>query len=207
MKEWQQTRSGRKVYPLAFTDEMLDWGDVGHALGNICRYTGHTSGFYSVAEHCCHVSDLLVDELKLAGLVHDAAEAYITDLPAPIKHLELLMPYVAAELRIEKVMADRLGLQFPWRPEVKTADMVVYAAEVRELMQPKHPDWVVPADWLLSISARIGCWSPERASKEWKWRFNQLYQKEESHGKLLRFARRRGQEREGGARHGVVGGV
>ncbi len=197
------------MFPLAFTDEMLDWGDVGHALGNICRYTGHTSGFYSVAEHCCHVSDLLVDELKLAGLVHDAAEAYITDLPSPIKHLELMMPYVAAEQRIEKVMADRLGLQFPWRMEVKTADMMVYAAEVRELMQPKHPDWEVPAvpeDWLLSISARIGCWSPERASREWTWRFNELHREEQKNGKLLQFARRR-QEPGGDTRHGVVRGV
>jgi len=218
-KEWQQTRSGRQAYPLAFTDEMLAWTDVGHALGNICRYTGHTEEFYSVAEHCCLVSDLLGRlavnpelgrSLTLAGLVHDAAEAYITDLPSPIKHLECFRPYVEAEQRIEAVMAARLGLEFPWSPMVKQADNIVYVAEVRRLMSPKHPDWGLPpvpeqaVEWMLN---RISLWSPAEATRQWTSRFNELTEDDdETYGKVLQFTPR-GQKPGGDPRDRVVGGL
>ena len=74
--EWIITASGKRFYLRRPTPADIDAGDVAHALAHICRFNGHTREFYSVAQHSILVSRLLPDELKLAGLLHDAAEAY-----------------------------------------------------------------------------------------------------------------------------------
>lgn len=83
-------RSGRKFHPFAPRIQDLHIEDIAHALSNLCRFAGHTSEFYSVAQHSVYVA--MAVELAggspievLAGLLHDAPEAYIIDLPTPIK--------------------------------------------------------------------------------------------------------------------------
>jgi 5'-deoxynucleotidase YfbR-like HD superfamily hydrolase len=59
--------------------------DITHALSQRCRYAGHTPGFYSVAQHLVLCSDQalkLCPDLALTALMHDASEAYLSDLPA-----------------------------------------------------------------------------------------------------------------------------
>ncbi|MEM4379972.1 MAG: hypothetical protein QXL01_04720, partial [Thermoplasmatales archaeon] len=85
MEPWIETYSGKKFDYLAQSE--LDIEDIAHALSNLCRFNGHTRVFYSVAEHSVNVSSMVPPELKIAALLHDAAEAYIGDVPSPLKQL------------------------------------------------------------------------------------------------------------------------
>lgn len=84
---WMLTHSGRKMDLAAPASHAVHTSDISHALGNLCRFGGHTRSFYSVAQHSVLVATLLPDELKLAGLLHDAAEAYLGDVIQPLKLL------------------------------------------------------------------------------------------------------------------------
>src|ERR1039457_118422 len=81
------TFSGLRFWPLDPNPEKILIDDIAHALAHQCRFGGHASRFYSVAEHSVHVSRLCPPEDALWGLLHDASEAYLVDLPRPLKQL------------------------------------------------------------------------------------------------------------------------
>jgi hypothetical protein len=111
---------------------------IAAALSKICRFTGHVSRFYSVAEHCVRASYLVPDEDRLEALMHDAAEAFVVDLPTPLKRM--LPDYMAIDHEVEQVVAERFGLRWPWPASVKHADLVMLATEARDLL-PRHEPW------------------------------------------------------------------
>lgn len=122
--------------------------DIAHGLAHTCRYAGQCDGFYSVAEHSVLVSQN-VDHSQLAALFHDAAEAFVGDMSGPLK--QLLPAFKEIEKRIERVIFDRLGIDWPAPAEVKYADYSVMAAEQEVLMPTGTNEWlqdlnVVPAD-------------------------------------------------------------
>lgn len=90
--------------------------DMAHALSNLCRYAGQAKKFYSVAEHCVLLSR--ADNMPgtpLARLLHDAVEAYVVDLPRPLKNL--LPNYKHIENEIAVVIAEKYGVDFgPVKP-------------------------------------------------------------------------------------------
>ena len=113
--------------------------DIAHALSKICRFTGHTKQFYSVAEHSFRVSDAVFSstgDLRLGyyGLLHDAHEAFVGDISTPLKRL--LPDYVRLEeiARCEVSSVFGLGYQVP--PIVKLFDSILLATEKRDLLYP-----------------------------------------------------------------------
>jgi hypothetical protein len=82
--------------------------DIAYGLGRVCRFAGHTSRFYSVAEHCVHVARLVPLELGRAALLHDGSEALIHDISRPLK--AMLPEYKVIEGRIEIDLARRFAL-------------------------------------------------------------------------------------------------
>jgi len=79
------TYTGKKFHYLNPSLGEVDIIDIAHHLSLKCRFIGACKQFYSVAEHCVRVSYILSPELQLSGLLHDATEAYIPDIPRPIK--------------------------------------------------------------------------------------------------------------------------
>jgi uncharacterized protein len=108
------------------TPEDIDIRDIAHALSRLCRYNGHCGGFISVARHSIWVSDVLPRELALWGLLHDAPEAYLGDMTRPVKRQEAMEEFRAADERLEQVVAEKFGLEYPMPIEVHEADMYVF---------------------------------------------------------------------------------
>lgn len=131
------TFTGRVISPLKPRPEQICIEDIAHALGNTCRFSGHTSRYISVAEHCIRVSRVLrklSPAMGMLGLLHDATEAYLTDIPRPYKHL--LVGYKEYETALANCIFEALGMPFrePFGAEVKDADELLLAVEQYELM-------------------------------------------------------------------------
>ena len=136
MSSWILTYSGKLFWTLEPRVEDLDIHDIAHALSYQCRFNGHCKYFFSVAQHAVMVSNIVPAEYALWGLMHDASEAYIPDMPGPTKRH--LPEFQRVEEAILKVIAEWQGLPYPIPKEVKVGDNVSLATEYRDLM-PKSP--------------------------------------------------------------------
>ena len=153
------TFTGRLFWPLNPKLEDINLLDICHALGNQCRFTGHTWEFYSVAEHSCRVHDILPDELKLAGLLHDASEAFLMDLARPVKEQESMEFFRKAEDKIMYLMAIKFGFSYPFESEIKKADKILLNTEYRDLMtknELRESDF----NGVEPLASRIHPWTP-----------------------------------------------
>jgi uncharacterized protein len=164
---WIETFSGKRFDLLHPTPESVDVADIAHALARINRYTGHTNGAYSVAEHALHVCRRVVDlypdrdkhaALHALALHHDSGEYVIGDVSAPMKWLLRRMcldrtaecgPDVRSDLdiiedRVQSTILTALGLPRP-TPEqkaiIKAADLYMLQVERWSLLPNagKHP--------------------------------------------------------------------
>lgn len=125
--DWMQTHSGRRFYPLDPRADEIASADIAHALSLLCRYAGHVDRFYSVAEHCVLLSEWVAPENALAALLHDATEAYVVDVPRPLKRY--LAEYRAIEDGVWVAVAARFGISAEMPAEVKEADTRILLTE------------------------------------------------------------------------------
>lgn len=111
--------------------------DIAHALSNICRFGGHTRKFYSVAEHSTRVAlEMNSRQLQLTALLHDAAEAYLGDIPRPIK--KYLPGYEMMERRVMEAIARKFKTQYPLPKAVKEADNFLLETEYVQLVMQQE---------------------------------------------------------------------
>ncbi|WP_395026559.1 hypothetical protein [Comamonas odontotermitis] len=113
--------------------------DVAHALSNLCRFTGHSRNFYSVAQHAVLVSHLVPPELAYQALHHDDVEAVMGDVSSPLK--KLLPEYKKLEREIEAVILFQRGIFSPMPDAVKRADLIALRTEQRDLMPAIGGSW------------------------------------------------------------------
>lgn len=136
-----ETASGKKVFFLEPDPEQIDIRDIALALSRIPRFNGHTHRFYSVAEHCWTGSRFIEDKYKLHFLLHDATEAYLCDIPSPIK--QYLPDYKKIEEGLEKAIADKFALDFPSPAVVKYMDLVMLSVEAQNLIESRGNNWQI----------------------------------------------------------------
>jgi len=123
--------------------------DIAHALSLNCRFNGQVKEFYSVAEHSVRLTEEIPTSypscFKLAALLHDAAEAYLGDVIAPLK--KFLPVYTNIETCTQRVIAKAFNLlihNFDYTM-IKQLDRVMLVTEARDLMHPRffeiHKGW------------------------------------------------------------------
>jgi len=179
---WITTVSGRKIAPFDPKPEQFEISDLAHSLSRQCRFGGHIEPFYSVAQHSVYV--MRATKLSMAkywGLMHDASEAVITDLPTPIKRY--IPDYEAAEDKIQRVISRRFHI--PRGPTVdaavKEADTLLLCWEAYTL----HPDPMsmnflkrlagrVPKGTLRDLDPQFRCWSPDEAKARFLAEFAEI---------------------------------
>ena len=125
MQTYIRTKSGRHFEYLNPKADSIDITDIAHALSQLCRFSGQSPVFYSVAQHSVYTSQLCElafpgkTELALAALLHDATEAYMNDVPLPLKNI--LPEYTKLEDKICKLIYKRFGI-----PQMKYSDVKLY---------------------------------------------------------------------------------
>ena len=159
---WIQTfRGDRFDFEPPINSDAISIIDISSALSKLCRFNGHCQEFYSVAEHSMHVSSLMPAELRLEGLMHDAAEAYIGDITKPLKcHPKLKAVIKSLERSIEEAIAKVFNLKYPFDPIIHKADWAVLAAEYEQIMVHSEHRWFLPEK---AAPVKVKCLDPDAA--------------------------------------------
>ena len=156
-----RTFTGKLVDPFDLNFDDIDIRDIAHHLSNECRFSG-AGPFYSVAQHSVQVSWQCRGsrDFALAGLLHDAAEAYLKDIPSPLKYDPIMAGYREREEEATQVIFGALGVNPQYLSMVKEHDDKMFQNEV---------EWF----W----GSRVGgllLWTPQQAEAEFLSEFTLL---------------------------------
>jgi hypothetical protein len=164
-----QTASGVIFYPLDPKIEDIELVDVVHALSHKARFTGHTRKFYSTCEHSVRVSRHLESKGasimdQYIGLHHDDSDAYLPDVPTPLKVLPEFSWFRELEKNIEALCYKKFGCVVTDYSVIKNSDIILLLTEKRDLMPKKNGNWrhsysqeAIPEPYFIEP------WSPEEA--------------------------------------------
>lgn len=163
---WITTVTGKQFDLLDPQPDQICIEDIAHALAVQNRWTGHTRVPFSVAEHSYHVSLICQPCDALWGLLHDASEAYMSDLSRPLKHAsEIGPPYLLIERKIMDAICDKFGMNWEMPASVKEADTTLLWAEKAQLMP--RVEWKNPQAW--NVETRNERNEAKIALDAWPW--------------------------------------
>ena len=171
--DYVSTFSGNRFYPLVPRIDRVAIEDIAHGLAYQCRFNGQTREFYSVAQHSLIVAAQVPPPLRLAALLHDAAEAYLGDMVKPLK--VLLPEFAALEERVSAIIAATFGIDFSDYAPIKRADLIALATEKRDLMPHSVERWAYLDD-IAALPEPILPMSPGMAKNSFLAEFYRLAQ-------------------------------
>lgn len=170
---------GRELYVPDLDLKAIQICDIALALSKECRFLGRCRGFYSVAEHLCHCFDVArtfdMPWMRLREiLLHDAAEAYVRDMPSPVKRI--LPDYQGLEKLVTRRIHEKFGVRELGSAGpglVKLIDLIVLKAE-RVIVRDGMRDWNL--EQIPTAVIPIQRWTPRQARREFlrRWRVTDL---------------------------------
>jgi hypothetical protein len=164
-----KTFTGRLFDYTSFSPDDFDIVDIASALSKECRFAGHCHEFYSVAQHSFEMSSMVHPDFSMEALLHDASEAYLKDIPSPLKRM--LPDYQELERRIDSVIRIKFNLPPIMSPEIKKADADILKIEMRSL----YPERFHLGH--LEHKPDIKCMSPTEAKSAFLMRYKLLCNK------------------------------
>ncbi|MEQ5274693.1 HD family hydrolase [Proteus terrae] len=165
------TATNKHFYYLDVRIEDIDIQDIASGLANECRFNGQIDNFYSVAQHSVYVSYLVAPEYALEALLHDASEAYVKDLPSPLK--KLLPEYKEIEKSIDAVIRQKYNLPPVMSGAVHLADLMMLATEKRDLEIDVGSNWLM-LEGIPTSDFIVNPLTPLQAKVLFLRRFNEL---------------------------------
>lgn len=144
MRHCIPTFSGEAFDPFDPDPDKIHITDIAHQLAGQTRWSGAANwnedrAGITIAEHSVRVAERCPDRFRLDGLLHDAAEAYLGDMPRPYKWRFPL--FVAAEERLRRVIAEKFGAAAEIPAEVKRVDDRMQVTEFRDLIDVHSDEW------------------------------------------------------------------
>jgi hypothetical protein len=172
------TKKGNKVDFIDFDENTYYIDDIADSLSKQWRWNGAIDRFYSVAEHCYHVSCFVPDRYALDALMHDAAEGYICDVPRPVKWV--VPGYTELENKLMFSIAKQFGFDFnaAHKGPVKIADNLLLVTEDAQLRKEASHDWWANLEGNPQpLDFELPCWETPVAKMFFLERFKFLTEK------------------------------
>jgi hypothetical protein len=176
VKDWIRTYTGKQFHFAKPALNEVALLDIAVSLSRKCRFSAHSKVFYSVAQHACLIHDYLLDqgeplEVAFAGLNHDDGEAYLVDVPRPVKvYLREHMGFFGFDDIEDSILwsvFNKYNILWPIPKAVWDADNAMLATEMAQLMPvPEDYKGASPIPGLV-----LEPWSEERARQEFLERF------------------------------------
>jgi hypothetical protein len=159
-KDSIRTNSGLYINIFEPTPEMICIEDIAHALASVPRFGGHMNRHYSVAQHSTIGTMFTNDEEDAKTfLLHDATEAYMMDIPTPIKNK--LPDYKFYEDKLMEAIATKFGVSYPFNAKIKEIDNKMLILEWDNLVMQDNLSFI--------------CFDQKAAKKNFLSKFNELF--------------------------------
>lgn len=182
MYDWIQLADGTQLFFMEGPEAIartVTVEQIAQGLSMMCRYAGQCDRFYSVAEHSALMAhhiwfDTKDERLALAALFHDGTEAFLPDIPRPLKvHLP---DYYDMEARLMEGISLKFGLsdllqvhgepgrrKVALHPTVASADSRILVDEKAAIMTKGNHVW--DSDSLEPLGVDVRGLSPADAKK------------------------------------------